>query len=566
MSQFLNYFYILQRKILMSHETAQTHSYYRLLGVPFLFSIFFVLLIYILFEPQWETNDDVGISMIAHGYGGSILGGSPKIIFSNILWGYFVRLIPTINGVLGYSIATLGVLIIVGTTVFYTLKRLGVSFWLCSLTLALVLMRPTFFPQFTINAGLLMVGAALCWQVFSKYKDNQLLMLGCILAYCSFLIRAEEFLLILCVSLPLLSWRILLKDKAIKVAGPLLVCAILVSSIFNYQAYKGEEWKSFNDLHLPRAYFTDFGADKVAKKRPDVLKKHGYSINDINLIRTFFFVDPNIANPTKLKAIVNDLGPLPISNNHIASIWKGLKFLWHPNLLPLILTGLLLALIRPNWQVISCWILCLIAVSIMGILGRPGILRVYTPLVSLLLVAPFFNHRASISILQYYFCFTILMIAIIFNTSSVISQSNSFHLSAKKIRQEFLTLPETQIFAWGGTFPFEALYPVLTKKKNTTRYQLYSLGTTTLAPTSISFFEQKRGRGMIDLFIKPEGILLFANNRRYNLLQKYCTERLKGKFKVLFSQKYSHQNFLKRCRCQVNPDLTIKDSTKSYSK
>lgn len=38
--------------------------------------------------------------------------GSSHLIFSNVLWGYLVRAIPAINGVLGYSLATMGVLLV----------------------------------------------------------------------------------------------------------------------------------------------------------------------------------------------------------------------------------------------------------------------------------------------------------------------------------------------------------------------------------------------------------------------------------------------------------------------
>jgi hypothetical protein len=61
-----------------------------------------VLMLCTLLEPIWETNDDVQLSMIAHGYG-VVTTGSPKLVFSNVLWGYVIRSIPEINGTLGYS-------------------------------------------------------------------------------------------------------------------------------------------------------------------------------------------------------------------------------------------------------------------------------------------------------------------------------------------------------------------------------------------------------------------------------------------------------------------------------
>jgi hypothetical protein len=101
-------------------------------------AVIFVLLLYLVFEPRWETNDDVGMSMVAHGYGISAIS-SPKLIFSNVLWGYLVRAIPEVNGTHGYSLATLGVLITVGAVVLSVLYRLGAGYVASLSMLALIL-------------------------------------------------------------------------------------------------------------------------------------------------------------------------------------------------------------------------------------------------------------------------------------------------------------------------------------------------------------------------------------------------------------------------------------------
>ena len=100
-------------------------------------------------EARWETNDDVAMSMVAHGYGVAAFG-SPNLIFSNVLWGYLVRAVPQINGTLGYSTVTLCVLIIVGAIVLFGLYRLGAGYIAPMSMLALLLARPVLFPQFTL--------------------------------------------------------------------------------------------------------------------------------------------------------------------------------------------------------------------------------------------------------------------------------------------------------------------------------------------------------------------------------------------------------------------------------
>jgi hypothetical protein len=44
-----------------------------------------------LYVPFWESNDDNGMSMIAHGYG-IAKTPSPLLLFQNVLVGYFLQL------------------------------------------------------------------------------------------------------------------------------------------------------------------------------------------------------------------------------------------------------------------------------------------------------------------------------------------------------------------------------------------------------------------------------------------------------------------------------------------
>jgi hypothetical protein len=51
------------------------------------------------------TNDDVGMAMRAHGFGG-FATGTPFLQWGNIVWGIFVHNMPSAFGIHGYSIAT----------------------------------------------------------------------------------------------------------------------------------------------------------------------------------------------------------------------------------------------------------------------------------------------------------------------------------------------------------------------------------------------------------------------------------------------------------------------------
>lgn len=219
-------------------------------------SLFFVSTLCLFFEPTWETNDDVAMSMIAHGYG-IAASSSPKLVFSNIIWGYIVRLTPNINGILGYSIATYGILIICGAVIFLALRKVGLSCVIAFSICTLLLVRPILFPQFTINAGLLTVCAVVCWYIYGAQGTKSTLIVGSILAFFGCLIRSHEFLLVLLVAAPLLPWTKLAKDWFTKVIALGLVSSISGAFYLDHRAYENDEWQKFNALNSVRVQYTD---------------------------------------------------------------------------------------------------------------------------------------------------------------------------------------------------------------------------------------------------------------------------------------------------------------------
>lgn len=509
----------------------------------------FLISLCIVFEPRWETNDDIAMSMVAHGYGVATVG-SPNILFSNVLWGHLVRAIPEINGVLGYSIATLSVLFIVGVLVVYGLFRLGLGYIACLSVLLLIFVRPVLFPQFTINAGLLMVAAIICWNLYEKRNDVLVLVAGCILAFLSYLVRSHEFLLVFMLALPLLPWRLLFCSRSVRIAFIILFSAIAISAVIDKQAYQGEEWSTFNELNPARAPFTDYNAGYYLKEKPNILTQHGYSINDIDLVTSWFFVDPNLANPQSLQNMLAELGPLPLQGGSLSNALASLKTLAHPVLLAPGVAALLLALLLPSWRVAVSWILCITAVFVLGLLGRPGILRVYVPLISLLLIAPFLC--VKLTAWKKRISAIILLFAALINITYVFSESKNSYISDKYIRTDLAHFPHSPVVIWAATFPYEAIYPVLRESSSERSFKHYGMGTSTWAPFSVAYSEQKLGRGMLDLLITEAGMPIMAQEPYIKMLEIYCVERLGGKLEMLSLQKYGTFEVSQR-KCEVNP-------------
>lgn len=521
------------------------------LAWSFLVSAIFVVALCFLFEPRWETNDDVGMSMVAHGYGIAAVG-MPNLVFSNVIWGYLVRAIPQINGVLGYSIAAVGVLVFVGTALLHVLRQLGFG-WLVSLSLlTLLLARPVLFPQFTINAGLLTVGAIACWHLYGRNSNRRALLIGCLFAFCGYLVRSREFLLVLLIALPLLPWVKLARDRTAQTSALALLLAIGGAALVDFQAYQGDDWHAFNALNPARTPITDFGAGVLLKNNPEILARYGYTQNDINLLSSWFFVDPNLANPTSLNAMVKELGPLPFQSHSFMNGWLGIKALAHSVLLPEFLAALLLLLMLPSRRLFLIWALGLVAIFVLGMMGRPGILRVYIPVLSLLLIAPLLLQGYKATGQRQYFVMAVIVVAGFFNTNAVFSESRAAQMESEMVRRDLQGFPEDVVVVWGSAFPFEAMYPVLKQSESIMAYKLFGLGVFTLAPFSVSYAESTAGRGMIERLVSENGVPILGSNHLFGLLKIYCQERLGGTLVEVANKQYGQRNVSwRRCDFKV---------------
>lgn len=508
-----------------------------------------VVLLCRLFEPRWETNDDIAMSMVAHGYG-IAASGTPKLIISSVVWGYLVRLIPSIDGIYGYATATMGTLVAVGTAILYGACRIGVGGLTAVALVILVLMRAILFPQFTVNAGLLMVGAVVCAHLYARDADLRALAAGCFLAFCSFLVRELEFLLILAVALPLLPWRTLVGRRAAQLGAAAIVLALAAAAFIDHQAYQGPEWRSFNELNPARAPFTDFGAGERLKQRPDILERHGYSANDVDLVRQWFFVDPRIANPRVLTEMSAELGAIHTGTAGYAQAWLGVQTLWHPRLLPLVFAALALALLRPSWRLAASWTITIAAVVMLGILGRPGILRVYVPVACLLLLAPFLS--GTFSGWRRRIATAVVVAAAAINTHAVAVESREAQASDEAIHRDMAAFPADPVVVWGSAFPFEAVYPVIGAPRLPESQKLLGLGVFTLAPFSAVLEEDEAGRGMIARLLEENGVPIVSNDERLGYLEIYCREHHNGQLEELSALR-GERIVVRWLRCKVNP-------------
>ncbi|MDT6960361.1 hypothetical protein QTN24_02530 [Cupriavidus sp. SZY C1] len=478
------------------------------------------------FMPMWETNDDVGMSMIAHGYG-FVAESSPNLIFSNVIWGRIVRAMPQFGGVVGYTVASTLVIVLAGAAILYFMMRLGVARLHAVLAVALIFLWPVLFPQFTLNAGLLAVAAVLGWRTFAETGEMSSLAVASLLGFFAYLIRDQEFWLVLAVGLPFLPWKALARQRAMQASVVLLAVMIGGAAYLNKAAYDTEAWKSFHAFNIARAPYTDFRAGVQVKGRPDVLARHGFSANDIDLVSDWFFVDPHLMDPAKLNGMLDDIKLHEWVQRGFGLGIESLRQLLVDQMWPLLACACLIAFVSPSRVVIMLGVLVVAAVFALGAIGRPGVTRVYYPLAAFLLVAAICALPARPARSR-----GIATLALVLAGAAALHAAWPHQVEARsRVAQTRLQLegvPKGTLFVWGPAFPYEAAFTPFHGIPDARSVQIYPMGVSTLAPFSVAMQEEQAGRGFLARLTTEAGLNISMPYGRLERLRTYCREHLQS--------------------------------------
>ncbi|MCA6121856.1 hypothetical protein J6500_08070 [Bradyrhizobium sp. WSM 1704] len=480
----------------------------------------FVALLCTFFTPRWETNDDLAMSMVAHGYGIAAYG-SPRLVFSNVLWGGIVRSLPSIDGLLGYSLGMLLALTLAAAATLYYLLRAGAGYVVSVLVLVFVFARPVLFPQFTITAGLVAAGAVLAVHAFAR--DGLLidLIAACCLGLLAFLIRVPELMLVFWIGLLLLPWPKLVRSRAAWWAALGFALCIAAATAIDIAAYSGPEWQAFWQRNLARAPFTDFGAVNRVLQHPDVMQRVGFSANDVRLVGSFFFADPKLTDPVSLATLLGDSPASVAATLSFASGYASVLAVFGPKLLLLALTSLVLAVLSVRASQMFAWIMCLLIMFALGAVGRPDTARVYIPLFSLVIAISCATGYAR-SHWRYAASVCILLAAALLNARELAAETAESDRMVQLSAGKFVSPQSTVV--WGASLPYQFVFPVLTRASELRDARIYGLGVLTSAPFSVPVADERAGNGMLIRLRSEAGIPLIASEGERSMLNTYCVE------------------------------------------
>jgi len=482
-----------------------------------------------LFEPFWESNDDVGMSMIAHGYG-IANSPSPLLLFQNVLVGYLLQVMPTIDGVLPYSWLQLALMLVSGAALLYFVLRSGGAFGLAVVGLALAFALFIAAPQFTITAGLATAAGVLA--CFSHIRSPSLpaLVAGTLLVIAGYLVRPEECLFLVLVALPLVPWHKISVGRAELVTAGLTVAFLAFATLFDRQHYAGQEWAAFNAMEPLREELTDFRFAKQILKYPEQMRAHGFSQNDIQLISNWFYFDPAVADPVRLKALISSLPTRTRIVEDPLGAGEALSALADPTIAPLMISAVVVSLLSRFWiRALVSWAIFLAIIIAFGFAGRPAVLHAYYPVPILILFASLENglqekvHKLMLRTVPW----TALLLSLALVLRLTIGENQALIARSLLAREDVSKLDRSRTYVvWGATLPTELLLPVLERDTSAFDFPQYGLGWESLTPFELNSFKGSPWRDLADRIARDRDIPFVAGKSHISLLSTYCREHL----------------------------------------
>lgn len=488
----------------------------------------FVALIEMTLGVFFETNDDVGTMMYAHGFG---LGRepSPILLFSNIWLGRLVLLIGTPFDRYGYGLFLIAAQILAMAAAGAALGRLNGRRWLSICLIGIIGLRGLMMPQFTVVAGFLGIAAVMLTVAYARDRNVLLLSAAGFLALLGLLVRPEMLALVLLVSLPLLLQRSLLRSRAVWIAGVIIVAVYGAASLDHARALAAPEWRDFRELNLLRAAISDFGVGVRLIANPEAQSAGGLSANDAALLANWWFIDPAITSPAALRAAIAVVGEQSwffLDGLRLAALWTDLSQLDMAAALGL--SACLFFLMqreRARWL----WTALILSMAVVAITaaGRTGVARVVFPLVALLACAALADMRSGRKVLFGAVAAAMVAGGVTFATLGWIAHQRAAIANAAS--EALLQLPPERVhIVWGTALPFEALYRPLQRRASMPPHHFFGIGTHQRSPLALAHFGG-RVENLFAAYRSAEGLSYLTSPYLKSLLAVHCSERLKGR-------------------------------------
>ena len=210
--------------------------------------------------------------------------------------------------------------------------------------------------------------------------------------------------------------------------------------------------------------------------------------------------------------------------------------------------ALVLLTLNPIRSVAFSWALFISAVIVFAALGRPSIVRIYLPLLSLLLLAslalghPSTGRKRSLTLLT-------VCVVWIGNIFFLAPQASESTRQVREFQRDLRDAPAGTIVNWANSVHHEFPYPLFARDLEIRSLRLYDISGFSFAPFSVSMAEKAAGRSFKTRLQSAEGVPMFTPMSYQHLqLEIYCLEHIGSQLQAEFI--YTSQSLnVRQVRC-----------------
>jgi hypothetical protein len=525
--------------------------------VAFAWFVVLTIAIQALFGIYYETNDDVGMMMLAQGFGET---DTPTDLLqvTNRIEGLVVAGLGWPFGLPGYSLYLFGCLLTSLAAIVTVMTRLNQAFLLNLLVVSVLALRPIFAPQFTIIAAFLMLAGVLALERYRREGGALPLAVTSTFSVLAFLMRPEAAMMVALLSLPLVFRISLLTSRPAFAAGALTGAVILAAWWWDQAGYSTPDWAAYNAMGL-YTWFTDYGNSALVLKRPDLLASVGWSANDVRMLANWWWLDPDVYSPEKLQRIIDGIGGIGsiaiITSDASRRLVYWAKAFAMPDMLPGTLLALATLPVLPRgwrWRMTGTVMIFIAVTLFFTLAGRFYVSRIFYPgpaVATVFAVAsspPGSMMRMTIGGAS--------LLAAILSAQHYISKAAALRaMQEKATRQLGQANLDAGVFAWGDSLPYEALYPAFLQRDRAPALVIHSLGTDQLAPYQLSRWGGD-ARNAIGQFKAPDGVRLIANDKLIGFLGTYCEEHWSSYLMIRSKADVAPRAAVYHVSCRPAPD------------
>ena len=470
------------------------------------------------FPPVYFKSDDVIMSMITSGYG-QMHDKSILLYHSSVIIGFIGSKLPFILGIAPYNYINLILLLFSFITLIEILNRLNKKFYsnlfISYASCLFILIRPTF----TTIAGYICVVGMLSICLYSSNQDRKYLIFGFSLFLGASFIRDEMVIFFLVSTSIILIQTFVKNKKEFILIGTIFLTIFGLSQFINRNQYTDESLKDLREFASVGYQILDYNADKHILQNSEAMLSNGYTSNDINLIRNWFFVDSYLSNPLRLGDLLNDTqwkGPISNFNPKESTLSTGNLLTNYPLNFIIFSAIIMFFLTNKDRTLRILWLFFVLVLFIGAVIGRQ-LAYVYFPLITFLFIFSYLKTNKT----------TLVTRSLIYSLSVLVIFTTFFENRSNKktinsVNLEYENYNQDKLWVIGGGLPSEFIFPLLSTPSIKT--ELITSDWSIYAPKS-NFVKYNSNSNFLSELHSQEGVNIATNNYHLPLLQIYCKEK-----------------------------------------